>query len=250
MKNMFWANVALALAVAVPFAHADKKKPVKESAADERAEANVHITKGPEVTHITGNSAIVTWTTDNVGANNLQYRPTSGGEWKKGFVKKGSKDHWIELHNLNPNTDYEYQILTTDGDVRTTGHFKTAASGSSAGSGGGGNGSQKAQSVKIIDGPRVEGVGETWATIAWTTNTGGSSTLHYGTSAGALNETAHGGYKGAGNPVNQKETHRVTVKGLKPGTTYFFVADSSQGEGTGTEAKSSVSQFTTKNKGK
>jgi hypothetical protein len=249
MKKMFWANVALALIVAAPFAHADKKKPAKENAAEERAEANVHITKGPEVIHITGNSAIVTWTTDNVGANNLQYRPASGGEWKKGWVKKGSKDHWIELHNLKPNTDYEFQILTTDGDVRTSGHFKTAASGSSAGSGSG-NSAGKAEAVKIIDGPRVEGVGDTWATIAWTTNTGGSSTLHYGTTANALNETAHGGYKGAGNPVNQKETHRVSLKGLKPATTYYFVAGSSQGERTGTEAKSSVSQFTTKSKGK
>jgi hypothetical protein len=38
------------------------------------------------------------------------------------------------------------------------------------------------------------------------------------------------------------------VKGLKPNTTYYFVADSGQGQGSGTEAKSEVSQFTTKAK--
>jgi hypothetical protein len=246
MNKKLWANAALALAMAVPFAHAEQKtQPAKESAAEERAEKNVHITQGPEVIHITGNSAIVKWTTDNVGANNLQYRPKSGGEWKKGWVKEGSKNHWIELHNLKPSTEYEYQILTRDGDVRTSGEFKTAATGSA-----GGSSSGKAETVKIIDGPRVEGTGETWATIAWTTNTGGSSTLRYGTDPNNLAQTAHGGYKGAGGPLRQNETHRVELKNLKPSTTYYFVALSGQGEGTGTEAKSPVSQFTTKSKGK
>ncbi|MBZ5491665.1 MAG: fibronectin type III domain-containing protein [Acidobacteriia bacterium] len=36
------------------------------------------------------------------------------------------------------------------------------------------------------------------------------------------------------------------MKNLKPNTKYFFQVDSGQGEGTGTEAKSSVAEFTTK----
>lgn len=104
---------------------------------------------------------------------------------------------------------------------------------------------EKAMKLKIIDGPRVEGVGADWAVIAWTTNTGGSSVVHYGADPRRLNETAESPY--ADNEKSSSQTHRVHLKNLKPGTTYYFVADSGQGEGTGTESKSSQGQFTTKN---
>ena len=158
------------------------------------------------------------------------------------------------MRGLTPNTTYEYQILTRDGDVRTSGQFKTAATasgtmpdvnGSGASSGSSSSSSASAPAaLKIIDGPRVEGTGNTWAVIAWTTNAGGSSIVRYGTDKNSLSQTAESPYaKGKG-----KEVHRVHVKGLKPNTTYYFVADSGQGEGSGTEAKSQVSQFTTKAK--
>jgi phosphodiesterase/alkaline phosphatase D-like protein len=102
----------------------------------------------------------------------------------------------------------------------------------------------KAQAVKITDGPRVEGTGPTWAVIAWTTNTGGSSVIRYGTDANHLTQTAKSAY--ADNDKTKAQNHRVHLKNLKPGTKYFFQVDSGQGEGTGTEAKSSVAEFTTK----
>lgn len=104
----------------------------------------------------------------------------------------------------------------------------------------------KAHAVKITNGPRVEGVGPTWAVIAWTTNTGGSTVLHYGTDKDNLGETAKAPY--SDNEKTKAQNHRVHLKNLKPGTKYFFVADSGQGEGTGTEAKSPVEEFTTKPK--
>src|SRR5437870_2642238 len=103
---------------------------------------------------------------------------------------------------------------------------------------------QRSPALQITDGPRVEGVGDTWAVIAWTTNTGGSSIIRYGTDANSLTQTGMAPY--ADNEATQHQTHRVHLKNLKPGTTYFFIADSGQGEGTGTEAKSPVAQFTTK----
>src|SRR5215467_7899703 len=102
----------------------------------------------------------------------------------------------------------------------------------------------KAQAVKITDGPRIEGVGPTWAVIAWTTNTGGSTVVHYGTDANNLSQKAESAY--ADNEKTKAQNHRVHLKNLKPNTKYFFVVDSGQGEGTGTEAKSSVADFTTK----
>lgn len=103
---------------------------------------------------------------------------------------------------------------------------------------------EKAMGLKITDGPRVEGVGTNWAVIAWTTNTGGSSIVRYGTKPNGLNETAEAPY--ADNEKTSAQNHRVRLNNLKPATTYYFLADSGQGEGTGTESRSSTGQFTTK----
>ena len=84
----------------------------------------------------------------------------------------------------------------------------------------------------------------TWAVIAWTTNTGGSSVIRYGTDANHLSQTAKSAY--ADNDKTKAQNHRVHLKNLKPSTKYFFQVDSGQGEGTGTEATSSVAEFTTK----
>jgi phosphodiesterase/alkaline phosphatase D-like protein len=112
----------------------------------------------------------------------------------------------------------------------------------------GGSGEQDSaaerQPVKIIDGPRVEGVGNTWAVIAWTTNAGSSTIVRYGTNPNALSMTGESPYADAEGASHQ--THRVQLKNLQPNTTYYFMVDSGQGEGTGTEAKSQVATFKTK----
>lgn len=104
---------------------------------------------------------------------------------------------------------------------------------------------QQTQAVQIIDGPRVEGTGDTWAVVAWTTNAGGSSIVRYGTNPSSLNQTAESPYSGA-KVHSGKVTHRVHIKNLQPNTTYYFLVDSGQGSGTGTEVKSSVASFQTK----
>lgn len=105
---------------------------------------------------------------------------------------------------------------------------------------------QKPEPVKITNGPVVEGVGDTWAVIAWTTNTGGSTVVHFGTDQNNLSQTGQAPY--ADNEKTKAQNHRVRLNNLKPDTTYFFIADSGQGEGTGTEAKSQIGQFKTKAK--
>jgi hypothetical protein len=100
----------------------------------EGTEANVQITQQPQAIHVDGDSAIVTWKTDNTAANNVLYRPVGSSEWKHAFLAKGSKDHWMKLSGLQPNTKYEYQVLTTSNKVRAAGQFETAAAGSSTAS--------------------------------------------------------------------------------------------------------------------
>ncbi len=97
---------------------------------------------------------------------------------------------------------------------------------------------------RITHGPVVEATGNSWATIAWSTDTGGSSVVRYGTDKNQLTNTAEAPY--ADDKAGKGETHRVKIEHLKPGTTYYYMVDSGQGEGTGTEAKSGIEQFTTK----
>jgi hypothetical protein len=104
---------------------------------------------------------------------------------------------------------------------------------------------ERVEREKIIDGPRIEQVTNTGATIAWTTNVGGSSVIRYGTNPNHLSEMAESPY--ADNDRNPKyQTHRVEIKNLRPNTTYYYMVVSGQGEGTGTSAQSRVEEFRTR----
>jgi purple acid phosphatase-like protein len=92
--------------------------------------------------------------------------------------------------------------------------------------------------VQITNGPVVENVTDTTAEIAWSTNVNAGTTLHYGADPGHLDLTAGMPWGGL--------THRVTLKNLEPNTTYYFRAESSQGQGTGTQAQTGESSFQTK----
>jgi hypothetical protein len=117
MKNLCLLTLGAALAFGTAYAQT----------AQDKAEQSVTITQGPTITNITGTSATAKWTTDKVAANQVKYRPVSGGSWKSEFESQGSKDHQLQLSGLQPNTAYEYQIMTREGHVRTSGQFKTAS---------------------------------------------------------------------------------------------------------------------------
>ena len=96
------------------------------------------------------------------------------------------------------------------------------------------------QPVRITSGPVVEQVTDSTATIAWSTNVNAGTTLRYGTEPDQLNLMAMMPWGGF--------THRVYLKGLKAGTTYYFQAESGQGQGTGTKAQTDVARFQTKSR--
>jgi len=104
------------------------------------------------------------------------------------------------------------------------------------------------QPLEITNGPNVEGVGDSWAVVAWTTNEGASSVLHYGTDQNNLSQTAQQEYQKSQSA--QGANHRVRIANLEPGTTYYFKVDSGQGQQSGSSATSNVGQFTTKQTGK
>jgi hypothetical protein len=94
------------------------------------------------------------------------------------------------------------------------------------------------QAVQITNGPVVEHVTDTTAEIAWSTNVNSGTALHYGTDATHLDLSVGMPWGGF--------THRVFIKNLKPNTTYYFKAESGQGQGTGTQAETAQASFQTK----
>ena len=97
------------------------------------------------------------------------------------------------------------------------------------------------ENVQITNGPTVENVTSNSAILAWSTNTGSSAIVHYGTDPNNLRQMAQAPWTSG--------THRVTLNNLQPGTTYYFQVESSQGQGTGTGALSAVTQFRTQGEG-
>lgn len=91
--------------------------------------------------------------------------------------------------------------------------------------------------VKITQGPVVENVTDSTAIIAWSTNVNAGTTLRYGEDPDNLDKTAQMPWGGF--------THRVFLENLKPGTKYYFQAESAQGQGTGTKATAELKSFQT-----
>jgi hypothetical protein len=92
--------------------------------------------------------------------------------------------------------------------------------------------------VEITHGPVIENVTDTTAIIAWSTNVNAGTLLRYGTDPQRLDQSASMPWGGL--------THRVNLKDLKPGTTYYFQAESNKGQGTGTTAQAPMASFQTK----
>ena len=91
--------------------------------------------------------------------------------------------------------------------------------------------------VKIINGPVVEMVTDSSAQIAWSTNENSGTILRYGTERDNLEQSKGMPWGGL--------THRVLLKDLNPGTTYYFKAESDDGQGTGTRDQSALACFQT-----
>jgi phosphodiesterase/alkaline phosphatase D-like protein len=98
-----------------------------------------------------------------------------------------------------------------------------------------------AQDVTITKGPVVEHASADSAVIAWSTNVSSSTVVKYGTDQNNLSQTAQAPWGSL--------THRVTIKNLEPGKTYYFQVESGQAQGGGGNATGPVGTFTTQGGG-
>jgi hypothetical protein len=97
---------------------------------------------------------------------------------------------------------------------------------------------------RITNGPVVKKVTGTIAEIAWSTDAPGSSIVKYGTRPNSLDETAEAPWGGTKEP-NGDYNHTVWVKNLTPNTTYYFLVETTQGAGTGSQTQSQPKEFHT-----
>lgn len=206
------------------------------------------IIDGPRIEQVTNNSAEIAWTTNTGGSSVVKYGTDPSRLDRTAESPYADKEgaayqtHRVQIKGLQPNTKYYYEVVSGQGEgtgssaQSKVSEFQTKpGSGPSAG---------KAGSEKIIDGPRVEQLTNNSAQIAWSTNTGGSSVIKYGTDPNHLDKMAESPYADKEGAAYQ--THRVAVKNLQPNTTYYYTVISGQGEDTGTSAQSKVEQFKTK----
>ena len=94
---------------------------------DDQNERNVRIVRGPDIVNVTDDSATINWTTSSSGANHVRYRVAgSNDQWQSAYHQGGGTNHSVQLTGLQRGRTYEWQILTRDGDLRTSGQFQTA----------------------------------------------------------------------------------------------------------------------------
>lgn len=206
------------------------------------------ITNGPVVEGVGQNWAVIAWTTNTGGSTVVRYgtdqrnlnkfaqAPYSDNE------KSAAQNHRVRISGLTPGTTYYFRVDSGQGEGTGSEAMSDIKSFTTKGSPGAP--APKGSALKLIDGPRVEATGKDSAVIAWTTNTGGSSVVRYGTDPDKLSQTSQAPY--SDDEKTQQQVHRVRLTKLQPNTTYYFIVDSGQGEGTGTEARSRVSSFKTK----
>jgi purple acid phosphatase-like protein/uncharacterized protein DUF5648 len=94
---------------------------------DDDNERRVRIVRGPDIVNVTDDSATINWTTNFSGANHVRYRVAGSNDaWQSAYHQGGGTNHSLQLTGLQPGRTYEWQILTRDGDLRTSGQFQTA----------------------------------------------------------------------------------------------------------------------------
>jgi phosphodiesterase/alkaline phosphatase D-like protein len=221
--------------------------------AQQKIDKTVEITKGPLVEHTGSTDAVIAWSTSASSSTDVMYGTDKHNLDKKASAPWGGLTHRVTLKNLEPGKTYYYQVTSENalgsGSAASgpIGQFTTkgsdSASNSTENSANPSDNHQDADKAKndfrITNGPVVEKVGESNATVAWSTDRPSSSVVKYGTDRNNMDQTAQMPWGAT--------THRVELKNLKPGTQYYFTVHSAQGKNApGQKEDSEPMPFTTK----
>jgi phosphodiesterase/alkaline phosphatase D-like protein len=197
----------------------------------------LQITKGPVVESTTNNSATIAWSTNTSASTVLNYGTDPNNLTQTVQAPWGGLTHRVTIQNLQPGTTYYYQVTSAQGQGTGTGAISSVQSFTTQGTPSASNTNGQNQ-LQITNGPVLEQVADTTATVAWSTNLPSSSVVKYGTDPNNLNQTAQEAWG--------QTTHRVQLTNLQPNTRYYFEVQSGQGQNTpGQVANAGPMPFTT-----
>jgi phosphodiesterase/alkaline phosphatase D-like protein len=166
--------------------------------------AGFSITAEPTVSSITASSATIQWSLNSVATGQVQYGTTTAyGQVSIPELSYQFSSHKQTISGLTPGTTYHYRVVSTNASgvvVSPDATFTTAS---------------LTSGFSITAGPTVSNITGSSATIEWSLNSVGTGQVQYGTT------TAYGqvsilelSYKFS--------SHRQTISGLAPGTTYHY----------------------------
>lgn len=181
------------------------------------------------VPHVTSNSAVITWTSDLKGDTQVKYGTTSGNLTLTTTLNTSQvTDHSATLSGLSPNVRYFYVVMTHSAQNVLTSSAESNFTTPNV----------TVPPPALVGSPSSSGITASQATISWTTNPAGDSTVSYG--------TAPGNYTFSASDPNHTQTtsHSLTLSGLTPITQYFYKVQSTNAAGTMTSGEFS---FTTLN---
>jgi phosphodiesterase/alkaline phosphatase D-like protein len=229
-RTLRWTNVFLACASPAIFLALGIAQSGPPSLSGE-----LRVMAGPIAQNVSDHSATVFWLASRNARMTLSYGRTEAHLDQIASADElagsgGNREHRVKLKNLDPNQTYFFQILDEHGAVRAKGQFQTEPTGYA-----------QDGRLKILDGPVFEYLDSASVEIAWTTNAQSSTLVRYGANPNDLRKTVEA-------PWGQ-ETHRVTITGLEPNATYYFVVESGQASDSGTMAKSNEGSFRTEYQG-
>jgi len=206
----------------------------------------VRITRQPSIEFADQHTAVIAWSSDQPSGTQVKYGTAPDQLTERAEMPWGSLTHRVELKNLQPGTQYYFIAIASE--ARDTGtnaqsellSFRTPRDGEPP------LRDQAAQrmgpdrapgAVAIVSGPMVDATTDA-ATVTWTSSANSGAVVHYGVAPDKLDQTASAPWGG--------REHRVQLAELKPATTYYFVAESTEAEGSGTRAQSAAGKFTTR----
>ena len=145
MKGILAIALGLTLALSYFALHAQNQKPIENfAAAAEPASAPAdaenlttaadtgtvqdpeRITKGPVVSNVTSSSASIAWITEDDAVTEVHYS-SDGKRWRSALKPGTQREHVVNVTRLNPNTGYQFRIMTREQAVSTMGAFHTNA---------------------------------------------------------------------------------------------------------------------------
>jgi hypothetical protein len=163
-------------------------------------------------TNLTSTSVTVTWTTDQPSSSLVNYGTTMGYGSSSTLNTTLVTSHSVTLTGLAASTTYDFDVVSANAAAQSTtspnSTFSTLAS------------TATPPQVGYVD---FWGINNTGITISWSTDVFANTQLAYGTT------TALGQLSSLQTALTQ--SHGVVLTTLNPGTTYYFVAQSTGANG-------------------